>query len=167
MWFKSTAAFDAGCNGQFAASLQAARSGALDAWAETPTGTLALVIVLDQLSRNIHRGTPAAYAADEQARRIALTAMARGFDQRLGPIERTFFYMPLMHSECAADQDAAAPLFEVLRDAYAGVDSSIKAPHRHRDVIRRFGRFPHRNAILGRVSTPEEIAYLAEPGARF
>lgn len=166
-WFRADAAFDALCVERFASVLQDARAGALDTWADTPEGALALVIVLDQLSRNIHRGRPGAYAADVRALAVARAALARGFDRKLGPVQRVFLYLPFEHAESVADQDLAVALFETLRGGFEGADATIDHAHRHRDVIRRFGRFPHRNAILGRDSTPEEQAFIAEPGSGF
>jgi uncharacterized protein (DUF924 family) len=163
-WFEANAVFDTSCE-QFRRAVAAARAGALDAWTGTPRDTLALLLLLDQFSRNLYRGSPEAFAADPQARAIARTAVARGFDLPLHPVERCFVYLPFEHSEDLADQQESVRLFETLRAALS--DSSIESAYRHRDVIRRFGRFPHRNATLGRTSTPDEIAYLAEPGAGF
>ena len=142
-----------------------AKQGALDDWADTPHGGLALLILLDQLSRNLHRGTAEAFAADAKARAIARDMIARGFDQALTPVERMFVYLPFQHSEDLADQDASVRLFEALRATLD--DQTCDYALRHRDVIRRFGRFPHRNAALGRTNTPDEDAYLAEPDAGF
>jgi uncharacterized protein (DUF924 family) len=124
---------------------------------------LALIILLDQAPRNIHRGTPAAYQTDSLARSIAATAYSRGVDRNQPPVRRWFIFMPWMHSENLLDQRRSISLFEQLID---DLDSraSINAAHRHHDIIQRFGRFPHRNAILGRESTPEEIAFLKEEG---
>lgn len=166
-WFKADPAFDALCRETFGAALDAARTGAFDSWTDTPRGTLALVILLDQFSRNIHRGTPAAFAADPKARQVAAAAIERGDEQALGPLERSFLYLPFEHSEGLADQDRSVALFESLRGTYESAGRAIDYAERHRDVIRRFGRFPHRNAILGRASTREELAYLAEPGSGF
>jgi len=166
-WFDATPEFDAGCVARFRDALRDARSGALDHWAEEPRGALALVILLDQLSRNIHRGTPEAYAADPQALAVARAALARGLDARLGPVERMFLYLPFEHAESLAEQEESVRLFEGLRGAFDSADAAIDAAHRHRDVVRRFGRFPHRNAVLGRASTPEEQAFIAEPGSAF
>lgn len=166
-WFKADATFDATCRETFGDALDAARSGAFDSWTATPRGTLALVILLDQFSRNIHRGTPAAFAADPKARQIATAAIERGDDRALEPLERSFLYLPFEHSENLADQNRSVALFESLRGAYESADRAIDYAERHRDVIRRFGRFPHRNAFLGRESTPDEFAYLAEPGSGF
>jgi uncharacterized protein (DUF924 family) len=164
VWFETDVAFDTAC-ADFSAARDLAKTGALDAWAETPKGGLALIILLDQFSRNLHRGTAEAFAADTKARSIARAMLARGFDQALTTVERMFVYLPFEHSEDLADQDLSVRLFAAL-DAAAGDDVHDYA-ERHRDVIRRFGRFPHRNAALGRANTPEEDAYLAEPGAGF
>jgi uncharacterized protein (DUF924 family) len=154
VWFKRHDAFDAACC-RFTDAVQEARTGALDDWLATPHGALALVILLDQFSRNLFRGSPESYAADPQAREVTRTSIARGFDQRVGPVERSFFYLPFMHSEDLSDQDESVRLFSALHP------SERYAEH-HRDAIRRFGRFPHRNAILGRTSTQEEIEYMRE-----
>ena len=164
LWFESSAEFDAACS-RFTGALRDAKAGALDHWTATPRGTLALIILLDQFSRNLHRGSPEAFAADAKARDIARSAVAKGFDQVLGPVERLFVYLPFEHSENLADQDEAVRLFATLCQTLG--EDSIRYTERHRDVIRRFGRFPHRNAALGRVSTPDELAYLAEPDAGF
>ena len=164
VWFEQDTAFDTACAG-LAAARELAKAGALDAWAETPRGGLALLILLDQLSRNLHRGMAEAFAADAKARAIAGGMLARGFDQALTPVERMFVYLPFEHSEALADQDLSVRLFTAL-DAEIGGDLVAYAL-RHRDVILRFGRFPHRNAALGRANTAAEDAYLAEPGAGF
>jgi uncharacterized protein (DUF924 family) len=164
IWFEKNVAFDSGCN-RFVDALREAKLGRLDSWAETPRGALALLILLDQMSRNLHRGSPETYAADAKARTVTRAALARGFDAQVGPVERMFFYLPLVHSENLADQDDAVRLVTVLR-AELGEDASHSA-HNHRDVIDKFGRFPHRNAIIGRANTPEEEIYLAQPGAGF
>jgi len=160
VWFQKDPEFDAAC-AHFATALRDAKAGAYDHWTTTPHGTLALIILLDQFSRNLHRNSPEAYAADTKARQIARAAIAAGVDQSLGPVERSFVYLPFEHSEDLADQEEAVRLFHALGGEYADY-----ANH-HRDVIRRFGRFPQRNAVLGRVSTQEELAYLAEPGTGF
>jgi uncharacterized protein (DUF924 family) len=160
VWFEQDPDFDAACT-RFADALRDAKSGALERWTATPSGTLALIILLDQFSRNLHRGSPESFAADAKARQIARAAVAQGLDLQFGPVERLFLYLPFGHSEDLADQDEAVRLFETLDE-----EQSDWA-RRHRDVIVRFGRFPHRNAVLRRSSTPEEEAYLAEPGAGF
>jgi len=164
VWFRKTAAFDTACT-EFADALHAARDGAFDHWATTPRGMLALIILLDQFSRNLHRGSPESYAADAKARALARDAVARGFDRQMGWVERVFFYLPFEHSEDLNDQDEAVRLYETLRLALG--DATAEYAHRHRDIIRRFGRFPHRNAILGRVSTEEEMAFLTRPDSGF
>lgn len=163
-WFRKDAAFDAEC-ARFADALHAARHGGLDHWADTARGMLALIVLLDQFSRNLHRGSPDSYAADAMARARARDAVARGFHRVLHPVERSFIYLPFEHSEDLADQDESVRLFEALRLALG--DSTVEHAYRHRDLIRRFGRFPHRNAVLGRESTAEELRYLAGPGAGF
>jgi uncharacterized protein (DUF924 family) len=160
VWFEKDPDFDAACT-RFTDALLDAKSGSLDHWTETPRGTLALIILLDQLSRNLHRGSPESYAADAKARQIAGAAVAKGFDRSLGPVECLFMYLPFEHSEDLADQDEGVRLFATLGD-----EQSDWA-RRHREVIVRFGRFPSRNAALGRTCTPEEEAYLAESGAGF
>lgn len=160
IWFEKDAAFDASCT-RFAEALRDAKAGAYDYWTETPHGTLALIILLDQFSRNLHRESPEAFAADAKAREIARHAVARGVDQTFGPVERIFLYLPFEHSEDLADQDEGVRLFATLGD------ESADYANRHREVIRRFGRFPHRNAALGRTSTPEELAHLAKHSKGF
>ncbi len=165
-WFTKDPAFDETLRTGFADALQEARQCALDGWAETPSGALALIILLDQVARNIHRGNPESFAGDAQALKLARRLAEAGDDRRLTPTQRIFAYLPFEHSEALADQDRSVALFESMRDA-PEMQSVIDFAHRHRAVISRFGRFPHRNAILGRVSTPEEVAYLAQPGAGF
>ena len=160
VWFEKNAEFDAACS-RFAGALRDAKQGAYDHWTATPRGTLALIILLDQFSRNLHRGSPEAFAADAKALGIARAAIAHGFDQSLRPVERMFLYMPFEHSEDLADQEKGVRLFTPLGE------EQVRHAVGHRDVIRRFGRFPHRNAVLGRISTPEELDYLAQSGAGF
>jgi len=164
VWFEKDAAFDAAC-ADLATARDLAKTGAFDAWADTPRGGLALLILLDQLSRNLHRGTAEAFAADAKARAIARGMLARGFDQALTPVERVFVYLPFEHSEDLTDQDMSVRLFTALD--VTGDGETLDYAVRHRAVIRRFGRFPHRNAALGRTNAVDEEAYLAEPGAGF
>lgn len=157
-WFDSTPGLDQAIRLRFEALWQDAAAGRLAAWQDTPDSALALVIVLDQLPLNMFRGQPEAFATEAQAVAVAGEAVARGHDQGLSDDARRFLYLPFMHSESLADQDRAVALFEA-----AGLDTRW-AEH-HRALIRRFGRFPHRNAVLGRASTPEELDYLASPQA--
>lgn len=166
-WFKRDDAFDAEIRARFGAMIAPGRAGALDAWAEAPEGALALLVLLDQFPRNIHRGSAEAFAADEHARAVARRAvLARRFDLALAPTQRAFLYLPFEHSEAMADQDLSVALFEGLRDhpQHAKPGGTIDYAWRHRAVIQRFGRFPHRNAALGRQSSAEEAAWLAAGG---
>ena len=153
-WFKKDEAFDAEIRTRFLATYEAAAAGAL-AWDETAEGALALLIVLDQFPRNMFRGSARAFAADPLARKIAAQAIERGLDQKVAVAERSFFYLPFEHSETLADQERCVALNRASGDADA-----LKWAELHADIIRRFGRFPHRNAVLGRVTTPEEQAFL-------
>ncbi|MFT8243930.1 DUF924 family protein [Roseomonas sp. BN140053] len=170
VWFQRDDAFDAGLRRELGEAAASAAAGALDAWGEAPEGALALVLLLDQLPRNLHRGSPEAFAADPAARQQARRAvLERRFDLRLTPVQRAFLYLPFEHSEAMAEQDLSVVLFEGLRDApgMAAPGGMVDFAWRHWQVIRRFGRFPHRNAVLGRHSAPAEAAYLAAEGAGF
>jgi uncharacterized protein (DUF924 family) len=155
-WFAPTAEFDREIRERFADFAARAARGELSAWEESPKGCLALCILLDQMPRNMYRGTPRVYAADHLALEIAERAVDRGFDRNLPPERRQFLYLPFSHSERLADQLRAVALFEA-----AGLDEALVYVRGHLRTIRRFGRFPHRNTILGRASTPEELAFLA------
>lgn len=161
-WFAKDADFDAAIRDRFAHALAAAKRGDLDGWASGPRGALALVILLDQFSRNLHRDDPRAFEADAKARDLAKSALWRGWDRRFASSWRVFFYMPLEHSETVADQVRCCALMETT-----GNDRWVEYAHRHRVIVERFGRFPHRNACLGRESTAEEIAFLKEPNSSF
>lgn len=161
-WWTKDPAFDAEVRDRFGAVHAAIERREHEAWLETPRGAEAYVIALDQFSRNMFRDTPRMFASDAQALAAARTAVARGFDQALPPTERTWLYMPFMHSEDLADQDHCVALFQGV-----AAPENLRFAEAHRDIIRRFGRFPHRNAILGRASTPEELAFLREPGSSF
>jgi uncharacterized protein (DUF924 family) len=166
-WFVKDAAFDASCRDGFGKLVVPARDGALDAWAETPKGALALLLLLDQFPRNLFRGSADAFASDPHARSVARQIVLRDrFDLALPPVARMFFYLPFEHGEEMADQDLSVSLFEGLRDApaMAAPEGAIDYAWRHRVVIRRFGRFPHRNAALGRPSTAAEQAWLDAGG---
>lgn len=166
VWFRKDDAFDAGIRDRFAIALAAGIAGAYGEWCATPHGSLARVVLLDQFTRNAFRGTPQAFAGDPRALATAKDAVARGFDGALAPQERWFLYMPFVHSEALAEQEHAVALFETLA-AQTGLSDPLSWTRRHRDIIERFGRFPHRNEILGRASTQEEIAFLAQRGSRF
>ncbi|HSH57501.1 MAG TPA: DUF924 family protein [Halomonas sp.] len=161
-WFRKDPQLDAEIARRFGACLAVACRGELWRWRETPAGRLAEIIVLDQFSRNIHRDTPAAFAADPMALVLAQEAVARGDDAGLSPTRRAFLYMPFMHSESAVIHEQALRLF-----AQPGLEKSLHFERRHREIILRFGRYPHRNAILGRDSTPEEREFLTQPGSSF
>jgi uncharacterized protein (DUF924 family) len=163
-WFDKQAVFDTEC-ATFTLAIRDARQGRFDFWALTPKGALALIVLLDQLSRNVFRGSAESYAADPHARDIARATIARGYDTLLTKVERMFIYLPFEHAETIEHQNESVHLFETLHDVLG--DKSIDYVHRHRDVIIQFGRFPHRNAVLGRASTPQEKDYLAQPGAGF
>lgn len=172
LWWRKSPATDAGLAGRFRPLVEAARSGALDHWPATPQGALAFILLTDQLPRNIFRGTAGAFASDAMAHAVAAAAVDSGMDARLAPIERVFVYLPFEHAETMADQDRAVLLYTRLFDQASGpwaekYRNFLTYAQRHRDVIERFGRFPHRNAQLGRVSTAEEIAFLQEPGSSF
>ncbi|ARP90138.1 hypothetical protein CAL14_07405 [Bordetella genomosp. 9] len=157
-WFAKDMAFDAEFSGRFAPLHFAAARGELDDWADTPYGALALLILLDQFPRNAFRGTAHMYATDPLARRVAAYAVERGWDDRIEPDLLVFMYLPFEHSEDPADQARSVALADKLDPRSR--DFAIL----HRDIIARFGRFPHRNRHLGRDSTPEELAFLAEGG---
>lgn len=162
IWFKSTAEFDAALRDAFLADYKAGAAGELREWEASPEGALALVLLLDQIPRNIFRDTPRAYAADAAACSVADRALERGFDELIPPAWRLFFYMPFHHSEDLADQRRSVALFDTLprNPDRRGALRRYGCPYI--EVIERFGRFPHRNAILGRESTPDEIAFLEE-----
>ena len=162
IWFKSTPDHDETLRRLFLADHERAAAGGLADWQDEPESALALLLLLDQIPRNIFRATPRCYASDAMARAVAERAMARGFDRQMAPAWRLFLYMPLHHSENLADQQRATALVASLpdrRDPEHGENRRYGLPYV--DVIERFGRFPHRNAILGRESTPEELAFLA------
>lgn len=172
LWFGYRAEQDDLARERFGALCDEALHGGLEAWAENPAGWLALILLLDQLPRMIHRGTPLAFAGDGRAEQLVRDGLAHGGDVLLSPIQRVFIYLVLEHAENLSWQELAVAQFGQLRDI-ATVDEQplfddfLDYAVRHRSVIARFGRFPHRNAILGRESTEAERAFLAEPGSRF
>lgn len=183
-WFASSPDYDRMLSERFGRHIEQALGGQLDAWAETPRGALALVLLLDQLPRNVFRGDARAFAGDAAARRHARDAIDAAFDTQLPPFARVFLYMPFEHSESRADQVLSVALFTRL----AGVEAAVVTPdasrragaeststlssflahaRAHADIVHNFGRFPHRNAILGRTSSAAELAFLARDGRRF
>ena len=172
LWFGYKPKQDREARERFGDLCEQALAGGLQDWLRSAQSWLALILLLDQLPRMIHRGTPRAFAGDQRARDVLSEGMAQGFDRLLTPIERVFPYLVLEHAENLADQDLAVEKFTELRDlAGAGelpaFEDFLDYAHRHRDVIARFGRFPHRNAILGRTSSEAEQDYLDRPGAGF
>jgi uncharacterized protein (DUF924 family) len=158
-WFKKVAAFDEAIRLKFEPTHHAAARGEYDAWAETAEGALALVLLLDQFPRNLYRGSAHQFATDARARAVARAAIDRGFDREVEPQLRNFFYLPFEHSEDPADQ-----AYSVALCAEAGDADNLKWAQIHRDIVARFGRFPHRNAALGRATTAEEQDFLDEGG---
>jgi len=155
-WFNATPAFDQQLRERFQAAWAAARDGQLSDWEETAVGALALVLLLDQIPLNIFRNSAEQYSTEVAARAVAGRAIARGLDRALSAEQKSFLYLPYMHSEMLADQDRALDLYQA-----AGLEDWLQWSRHHRDIIRRFQRFPHRNTLLGRESTPAECAWLA------
>jgi uncharacterized protein (DUF924 family) len=167
-WFRKDDAFDSLIAAEFGEQIEQAVNGGLHEWDEAgPRGTLARIVVLDQFTRNTGRNSPAAFAGDVLALAAARELVDSGMDRELHPVERWFAYLPFEHAEDAAMQEQSVALYTALAEQHPGYDGALDYAHRHRGVIARFGRFPHRNAILGRTSTPEELDYLAQPGAGF
>jgi uncharacterized protein (DUF924 family) len=156
-WFTPDPAFDQECRARLGPLVARAAAGELDGWAATAAGCLALCILLDQMPRNIFRGRPQAFATDTKAAALVRDALARGLDRQLTEQERSFLYLPMMHSEELADQERSVELYKAL-----GNEEGAYYAEDHAAIIRRFGRFPHRNAILGRTSTAAELTFLAE-----
>jgi len=166
LWFIKRAETDSLIAERYTRLLEQAAGGKLDDWADTDSGLIALIVLLDQFSRNIHRDSPEAFAADHRALAIALAAIDAGRDMALPLIHRVFLYLPLEHAEDLAVQDRCVALFESLTEKNDSprVRGFVEYAHAHRDVIAHFGRFPHRNNLLGRETTAEELAYLKEHG---
>lgn len=172
LWFGGAEATDRQIGERFAVDVELAAAGSYDAWSRTARGSLALILLLDQFPRNIYRGSSRAYAFDEKARHLCLAGLAAGQDRRLVTVERAFFYLPLEHAEdLALQQRSVAAFGELLQQSPAPLAEACRGfldyAERHRAIIARFGRFPHRNAPLGRLSTAEEEAFLREPGSSF
>jgi len=166
-WFRADPAYDAAVRAAFLEDHAAAAAGRRDCWLgkggpEDAWACLALILLLDQFPRNLFRGSPRAYATDVAARAAADHARSVGYDLILPRFSRKFFYMPYMHSELVADQRRSLALFEALEE-----DASLTAARRHLEIVARFGRFPHRNAIVGRATRPEEATFLLEPHSSF
>ena len=158
-WFRKVSAFDEAIRLKFEPVHHRAARGEYDAWAKSAEGALALLILLDQFPRNLYRNSAHAFATDPKARAIARAAVEAGFDREVDPLLRNFFYLPFEHSEDIADQD-----FGLALSAEAGDEDGLKWAGLHREIIARFGRFPHRNPALGRITTPAEQAFLDEGG---
>lgn len=166
IWFKADDGFDADLRARFGEDQECAATGLYDSWMATPDGSVALALLLDQLPRNLYRDSPAAFASDEKARAVARHAVLKRFDQELPSVRRWFLYMPFEHSENLADQEISVFLFRSLPgDEHTRI--VLDYALRHRDIIVRFGRFPHRNRILGRESSAAEKAFLLEPNSSF
>jgi uncharacterized protein (DUF924 family) len=169
-WFRKDPAFDDSIRARFGPLVERALTLPADAppaWGAAPVDVLAEILVLDQFPRNLYRGQARAFAGDARALALALGLLARGDDQRLLPLQRLFAYLPLEHAEDLALQDRSVAVFTALAAAHDGFAEVLDYAERHRDVVRRYGRFPHRNAALGRASTPAEVDYLAQPGSGF
>lgn len=161
-WWKKDSAFDAVIRERFGELHEAVARGDREGWLDTPRGTLAYVIVLDQFSRNMFRGSARPFETDARALAAARGGLDRGFDRDLSGEQRMFLYMPFMHSEDIVDQDLCVGLFGA-----PALQAWLSFAEQHRDIVRRFGRFPHRNALLGRASTSEESEFLKQPGSSF
>jgi uncharacterized protein (DUF924 family) len=161
-WYKKDPAFDDSIRQGFEATITAGLASRLDGWADTAGGCLALILLLDQFTRNIYRDSPRAFSGDEMALALSLRCLDRDYLAHENPAYRQFMLMPMMHSEDLAVQERSLPLFERLTNPQTH-EYAVK----HRDIIARFGRFPHRNAILGRPSTDEELEFLTQPGSSF
>ncbi len=167
-WFRKDDAFDAAIGARFGPLIEQATAGGLREWDEQGAeGVLARILVLDQFTRNALRGTPGSFGGDALALAAARQLVDSGADQSLLPVQRWFAYMPFEHAEDGAMQERSVALFAALAAANPGYEGVLDYAHRHRGVIARFGRFPHRNPILGRASTEDEAAYLAQPGSGF
>lgn len=177
LWWKKDDAFDCQIRERFQDALERGVCGELAEWETTPHGRRALIVLYDQFSRNMFRGTPRSFAQDPLARAVALAALEAGDERALPAAHAGFVLMPLMHAEDLALQHKCVDGFTRLRDepndgemdakSLADAEASVQYAHRHKDIIQRFGRFPHRNAILGRPSTPEETEFLKQPGSSF
>ena len=166
-WFRKDPAFDDLIRQRFGGLIEQALAGAIDDWAATPEGALARIVVLDQFPRNVFRDTPRAFAGDRQALAAARRLVDAGGDRRLPPRWRSFAYLPFEHAEDRVAQQTAVDLFTALAAERPDLADALDWARRHQVVIERFGRFPHRNRVLGRIDTADEAAFLLEPGSRF
>lgn len=174
MWWSKNQDLDESVRKEFEGDLKKAADNELTTWLDSPEGTLALIILLDQFSRNIYRGTPRAFSFDDMAMDIARDGIAKGYDRELHPVMRIFFYLPFMHSEDLQMQRRSVELFTELEaevrkndEIMTVVSNSREFAVKHKKIIERFGRFPHRNRILGRDSTPDELEFLKQPESAF
>ena len=166
-WFRKSDAFDRAIEHRFAPLIESALAGGLRGWNGQADTALARILLLDQFTRNAFRGTRRSFAGDALALQAAQAMVASGQDLQLPPLQRWFVYLPYEHAEDLAVQEASLPLFAALGQADAALAGTMEYAQRHRDIVLRFGRFPHRNEILGRASTIEELAFLQEPGSSF
>ena len=172
LWWTKSDAFDDAIRAKFASDYESIVAGDRERWRATPQGALAYIIVLDQFSRNMFRNTPTMFAADPLAREVCCEGLDAAFDDDLAFDERVFFYLPLEHSEDAPDHERCHDVFsrlceEAPESLKADAEYYLDFAKRHREIIERFGRYPHRNEVLGRVSTPEELEFLKQPGSSF
>ena len=165
-WFEKSAVFDTEIRDRFLLTWERAAKGELDSWRDTPLASMALVIVLDQFPRNMFRNEARAFSTDALALLVANRMLEAGFDRLLRPLERMFVYLPFEHAENIDAQKRSIALFDALAAAPLGLDNARWAKSHH-DIVARFGRFPHRNAVLGRSSTPQELEFLKQPGSSF
>ena len=170
-WFVKNSDFDQEIRQRFLLDYEKAAIGSLHHWQENPQSAVALLLLLDQFPRNLFRGQPHSFATDSQAKDLATHLVDTGQDKQLTPAQRFFVYVPFEHSEALADQNRCVELMQNLVNTVPNLDKGLKGglnyAIRHQEIIQRFGRFPHRNEILGRQSTPEEIEFLQQPGSRF
>ena len=171
-WYRGGEPVDAAIRSRFGELVETACEGGLTEWEHSPQGAFALILLLDQFTRNIHRGTPRAYAGDARAHAVVRAAIAAGLDTHLHPVERIWLYHPFHHSEAIAEQDRGLALLREVHEAAPAewrpyVERSIQGWTRHRDIVARFNRFPHRNAVLGRESTAAELPFLEADGESF
>lgn len=167
-WFAKSKEFDGEVKEKFGPLIENAMEGGLKDWLESPDGTLAYILLLDQFTRNVFRGDAKAFSGDHFSEAASLGAIENGIDRKIELEHRTFVYMPLMHSEKKRVQEKSIEVFENLaREGGSDFEGTLKYAHSHKAIVDRFGRYPHRNEILGRSSTPEEKDFLNEPGSSF